>query len=672
MPHGLRLSRELSVATMENIKLIRRIAVATAAATALLASALIAPASFADTNTYAAPDAPSFVDASASAKGLKVTWSPVTANPAVTNYVISGGPGTCSVTVPATATSAIVPVLAGTTSVTASVQAVNAYGYSAKDTAPTVSISAGYAPKTYRDVQILQLSDFHGALETTSTNIGAPVLATAFKAERAKVPATVAISSGDMFGAAPPISSQFEELPSVLAMNNIGIDVATFGNHEHDRPLAHLKTMISNSKFKWTVSNYSTLEGVQVTANPVKSFEIINRAGVKIGVVGVNTTDTLDEVFPGNLDFTDDKGKKVSTLITDKIEPVQKAVDAAKKAGANVVVVALHNGWNMDLGANAVGPLIDYSAKLKGVAAVFGGHSHQKYASVINNTAVAEVRNAGVEYTRTQICVDTKTNKVFGSAVDYIDKAAVTAAGYVADDATATLVAGYKSQLNAKMDQKIGQVFDLSPRGGSPAVERSGEAAIGSFTADALKSRYKTDFAIINGGGIRDTLPARTYVPAAGTTYNRPSATNSTGPFDVLLGDAYTIFPFGNSVSVVNITGKNLWAALENGVSQYPAAGRWPQVAGIKFTADVTKPAFSRITAVTKADGTPIAADDKVYSVATVDYMVYGGDGYTQFDPSKQQIKDLLVDVFVDALKADVAAGKVSKLVTDGRETVIK
>ena len=202
-------------------------------------------------------------------------------------------------------------------------------------------------------------------------------------------------------------------------------------------------------------------------------------------------------------------------------------------------------------------------------------------------------------------------------------------------------------------------------------MERSGEAAIGSYTADALKARYSTDFALINGGGIRDTLPAKAYVPATGSTFSRPTAT-STGPYDVLLGDAYTVFPFGNTVSLVNITGKNLWAALENGVSQYPAAGRWPQVAGLKFTVDVTKPAFSRIVSLTKTDGTPIAADDKSYSIATVDYMVYGGDGYTQFDPSKQKLRDLLVDVFADALKADLAAGKVSKFVTDGRITVIK
>ena len=643
-----------------------------ALASIALIAGTVAPiqASHAET-TYAAPSAPTNVTAFTTVDGIKVVWTPTEASPAVTNYVISAGAGTCTITVDANKNSAILPVFATHATIKPYVQAVNAYGYSVKASAPKeVTLDSGFASANIKPVQVLQLSDFHGAIETSSSNIGAPVLVNAFKAERANVDATVTLSSGDNFGATPPISSQFEELPSVEALNLMGLDVSTFGNHEHDRNLDHLKKMITNSKFQWTVSNYSSLAGLQVAGNPVKSFDIIERGGVKIGVVGINTTDTLSDVFPGNLDYTNAKGKKVTAGITDKIAVAQASVNAAKKAGADLVVVLLHNGWNFNASGAAVGPLLDYSKQLKGVAAVFGGHSHQKYASMVNNTLVAEVRNSGVEYTRTQLCVNTKTNTVLGAAVDYIDKAAVTAAGYTADDVTTTMINGYKSQLSAKMDVKIGQVASVAPRGGTPAVERSGEAAIGSYTADALKARYKTDFAIINGGGIRDTLPAKAYVPGAGTTFLRPS-TGSTGPYDVLLGDAYTIFPFGNTVSVVNITGKNLWSALENGVSAYPTAGRFPQVSGLKFTMDASKPAQSRIVSVAKADGTAIAADEKVYSVATVDYMVYGGDGYTQFDPTKQHLKDLLVNVFVDALKADAAAGKVSTLTTDGRITVI-
>jgi 5'-nucleotidase len=175
---------------------------------------------------------------------------------------------------------------------------------------------------------------------------------------------------------------------------------------------------------------------------------------------------------------------------------------------------------------------------------------------------------------------------------------------------------------------------------------------------------------LINGGGIRDTFPAATYKPVDTTL--RRFTTGATGPFDVTLGDAYAVLPFGNSVSTTTVTGTKLWEALENGVSAYPSNGRWPQIAGFKFTVDTTKAIGSRITAVSLSNGTAIAKDDKVYTMATLDFMVYGGDGYTQFDPSKQRVRDLYVDVFVEALQKDLAAGKTTVMVADGRITVVK
>ena len=652
-----------------NTKAIYRAISAVVVTTVVSAVVLVSgSASHADT-TYAVPAAPANVWANGAKSGIEVHWDAVTANPPVTNYIVSGGPGTCPVIVPASLLYANVPVFKNHAQVVPSVQAVNEYGESVASKTTPLLVSGGFAKSNIKNVQVLQLSDFHGAIEASTTNIGAAALSSAFAADRKLVSATVTLSSGDNFGAAPPISSQFEELPSVYAMNDMKFDASGFGNHEHDRNLDHVKKVIGASNFQWVASNYSSLTGMTVAGKTPVPYYIINRGGVKIGVIALNTTDTLTDVFPGNLDYTDAAGKKQTITIDGSLAVAQNAVNAAKKAGANIVVALIHNGWNMNLGASAVGPLVDYAKGLKGVAAIYGGHSHQKYNSVLGGTSVAEVRNSGVEYTRTQICVDTKTNKVLGSSTEYLDKAAVTAAGYTPDATDATMIAGYKAQLAAKYDVKIGTIASVAPRGGTPAVERSGEAAIGSYMADALKARYKTDFAFINGGGIRDSLPTKGYVPGV-TSFVRP-ATGVTGPYDILLGDAYTIFPFGNTVSMVNITGKNLWAALENGVSQYPTAGRWPQVAGLKFTVDVSKPALSRIVSVTKTDGTPIAADDTKYSIATVDYMVYGGDGYTQFDPSKQVLGGLLVDVFVDALKADLAAGKPSVFTTDGRENVI-
>ena len=88
-----------------------------------------------------------------------------------------------------------------------------------------------------------------------------------------------------------------------------------------------------------------------------------------------------------------------------------------------------------------------------------------------------------------------------------------------------------------------------------------------------------------------------------------------------------------------------------------------------KFTFDPTKAIGSRIVSVTKNDGTAIAKDQTVYTLTTLDFIIYGGDGYLNvFSPAKAKVMGALLDVFVDALKADLAAGKVTQLpALDGR-----
>lgn len=634
---------------------------AIAVGSALVLGLAIQPAS-AET-VYAAPVAPVITTASGVAGGIKVTWkAPSNTFPAITNYIVSAGAGSCPVIVKASALSATMPALV-TGDQLVSVQAVNAYGISPLSDWIVVAPKSA-APKSIKSVQVLQLSDFHGAIETTSTNFGAPFLAALFADERAQVASTVTLSSGDNFGASPVISSAFNELPTVEAMNAMKFDASTFGNHEHDKNIAHLKSMIGASSFKWVVSNYSSLQGLKASSSKyASSYTIINRGGVKIGVVGSNTSETKDVVFPGNLDFTAGGAKK-TIAISASSAGVAKAAAAARKAGADMVIALVHDGWNTSDKGKALGGLVSFAEKIKGVDAVYGGHSHNQFSSVVNGVLTAQVKNSGVQYTKTQVCVDTAKNKVLGSSVEFVNKANVPAT-VVANAAAAQVVAKYKAQVTAKFDAKVGVVSAIAPRGGTPAVERSAEAAIGSFAADAIRAKYSTDLVLLNGGGIRDTFPAATYKPLDQTL-------RRTGPYDVTLGDAYAVFPFGNSVSTTTITGAKLWEALESGVSQYPAAGRWPQIAGFKFTFDNTKAAGAKITAVVLTNGTSIAKDDKVYSIATLDFMVYGGDGYTQFEPAKVKVRDLLVDVFVEALKADLKASKTTSLVTDGRITVIK
>ena len=652
---------------------------ALATAIALLVSLLIPTA---QANTYSLPNAPTNVTSYIGARGVVVKWTPgANVAPGVTGYVVSAGAGSCPIFVPARNSSVVtMPVVDGQPGGTPVVQAVNAYGFSkpaASNKSYTAAQFATVASTLNKAVQVLQLSDLHGAIEV-GTSFGAPLLASNWAADRAANKATIAVSSGDNIGAAPPISTEFEELPTIESLNAIKLDVSTMGNHEHDRNIDHLNKMIGASDFQWVVSNYSAgaLDVLKSGSKQAKNYTIVERGGVKIGVVGSNTPETIEQVFPGNLDYKDASGAKKTIVINPGVAGMNKAIAEAKAAGADVVIAVIHQGWLENADGVAKGLFNSLASQIKGAAAIYGGHSHQTYASVIPGssrvapTVLGQVRNAGVEYTRTQICM--KSGKVVGQSIQHVLKAAAATinTGVVStvttqDAAAAALVKKYKDQLSAKLDVKIGKVSGVFPRGGSPAVERSGETPMGNYIADLMRAKYKTDFAIQNGGGIRDTFPAKTYVPAA-TGLVRTGA----GPLDVTLGDAFTVFPFGNQIATTVVTGANLWKALENGVGgNYPGDGRFPQISGFKFSFDASKPIGSRIVEVTKLDGTAIAKDSKEYTLTTLDFVIYGGDGYVNvFSPARAKVQGALLDVFVDALKADMAAGKVTQVpAADGR-----
>lgn len=614
---------------------------------------------------FAVPSTPTDLTAKpANDGGVSVSWQKVDANPPVTHYIVHAGDKSCPVVVPANQSKATLPVPGKGSNVRPEVLAVNAYGQSPSAVA-SKPIAASGTGNRYKPVQFLQLSDFHGAISPSATSAGAARLATAFASNRKDVKPTFTVSSGDNIGGAPVISSLFEELPTIQAMNQMRFDVTTLGNHEHDRTLAHLRSMMDASRFDWVVSNYSTLGPLQGSKRGVQPSIIRTKDGVRVGFVGMNTEDTPEVVGPNNLKYG--SGLSRSVGITNSIAPVQKQVNLLRKAGADIVVALLHQGWDENSDGVARGRLVEIASQLKGVDLVYGGHSHQRYLSTVGNASVVQVPNAGQEYSRTLMCLDTQLDRNIGSWSRIVTASDI--ANVTPNPATAALVAGYQAKLASELDQVIGRVDGVLPRGGTPPVERSGETPLGNLAADAVRARYGTQLAILNGGGFRDTLPASGYIPAD-KTLKRPSNSTS-GPYDITLGDVLSVLPFGNNAATSTMTGEQLWRALENGVSGYPTAGRFPQISGFQFTFDPARPEGSRITSVKLTNGTPIAPDATTYTVATVDYMVYGGDGFVNvFNPTKATMREPFIDAVVAALKSDLAAGVITSAArADGRIT---
>ena len=137
---------------------------------------------------------------------------------------------------------------------------------------------------------------------------------------------------------------------------------------------------------------------------------------------------------------------------------------------------------------------------------------------------------------------------------------------------------------------------------------RTRETSFGDLLADALRAATGADVALTNGGGIRGDA---TY--PAGTEITRK--------------DILTELPFGNVTVLAEVAGTDLLAALENGVSQVEdTAGRFPQVSGLGFTYDPSRPPGARIVEVA-VGGSPLNPG-RTYRLATNDYLLGGGDGY--------------------------------------------
>ena len=208
------------------------------------------------------------------------------------------------------------------------------------------------------------------------------------------------------------------------------------------------------------------------------------------------------------------------------------------------------------------------------------------------------------------------------------------------------MLAPYRVELAEAFDGVIGEATDEFPRGGN--IERLGEVAIGNLIADSMRAAYGTDLAFTNGGGIRAPLPS-TYLPQD-TTLRRTTPGYAAGPpYDLVIGDVFTVLPFGNIVITREVTGALLYEILEHGVAAMPAAnGRFPQISGFKFTYDVAQLPGSRVVDVILDDGTPVLPDSTVYSLATNDFVNAGGDGYTMLAGGHGVSREVMADVLLE------------------------
>ncbi len=505
-------------------------------------------------------------------------------------------------------------------------------------------------------IQFLNVSDWHAQLDPLSTNGGtggAAVLSGYWKVDRAKNPRTFTFTAGDSFGASPPLSNFFDEVPAVLAMRMMGIQVDTLGNHNFDRGVNHLQKMVKISgaaegdrpgkPFSYVSSNLSHLRD---NLKGVRKFQIFDVGGIKVGVVGVTNPEAPTLVFPGNF----------GTMAPQN--PYKKALRALQKArenGAQVVIAITHMGVEgYDVNSDPIGPLVDFANNVQGFDVIFGDHTDVQYSGVINGQLVVENRSKGLTYARTQVRYNANAGKVVDASSEFV----TPLASKIAPDLTIEdMLKPYRDQLGPIFNTEIGQSSLAILRSDKCGFStgRTCESAIGNLITDAMRNTYGVDFAVTNSGGIRDYLTCPTtdlpldYCPS----FIPP-------PFPITRGQAQAVLPFGNVVVTLEVNGAELKSILENGVSSMPSAqGRFPQVSGLCFTYDINATAGSRVTgAVRQAnDGTCTGAavdltSASTYTIAENDFMASGGDTYPNLI-SRAVTRDVMVNVIADYITAN-------------------
>ena len=408
-------------------------------------------------------------------------------------------------------------------------------------------------------------------------------LMTILERERAASPHSITTFGGDLFS--PSVMSGLTQgAQMVEMMNAIGADIAVVGNHEYDFGPEVAARNFAASAFPWLGANVLGPDGRP--AGGLATTRIIERGGFRIGFFGVITPET---------DILSSPGEGIS--FAPVMEAARTAVEALKAEGAELIVALTHLGIAEDR---------RLAAKVKGIHLVLGGHDHVPIAFHEGRVPIFKAGYDAHYLGVVDVHVEWVERRGKKSLSVLPEWRLVTTAGVAPDPGVQALVDRYDAMLDEELGAVIGKTaVELDSR---RASVRTGETNLGNLIAEAMRRGVGAEVGLTNGGGIRGD---RTY--AAGTELTRK--------------DVLTELPFGNAVVLMELTGADLRAALENGVSQVEdRAGRFPQIAGLTLIYDPAAPAGSRVVEV-EVGGAPLAPA-KVYTVATNDYMAGGGDGY--------------------------------------------
>ena len=537
-------------------------------------------------------------------------------------------------------------------------------------------------------VNIIAFNDFHGALEPPrmamtapgprGTEVRVPVggvayLASAVRRLRTANPNSVVVAAGDLISASPLVSAEFLDEPTVLAMNLIGLDYTSVGNHEFDRGRQELLRMqnggcarytsrqpcrldrFPGARYRILAANVRTENGqTLLPGTALRSFGA-GRRRVRVGFVGLTLRDTATLVTPTGI---------AGLRFEDEADTINSAARRLRAQGADAVVVLIHQGLSTRVGYNdhscagVSGDLLPVLARLdRSVDVVVSGHTHHSYIcdygriDATRPFLVTSAEKNGVILTNISLSIDPVRNRVVAKSADnvlvqgeaYTDRRGTVPLtslypAFPADPAVRALVARYAAAAAPIIARPIGRLGGSAMKQENAAGESSGGDLIADafLAATSAPDRGGAQLAFTNQTSVRTDI-----IPAADGT--------------VTFGQLFAMQPFGNNLVVMTMTGRQLRAALEQQFASGPNTVDSPIMLqpsrGFTYAFDLRRPEGQRIQDM-RLNGQPMS-DGASYRVAINSFLAAGGDSFTAFRQGTNPVGGVQD---VDALEAYIAA----------------
>jgi 5'-nucleotidase len=334
------------------------------------------------------------------------------------------------------------------------------------------------------ELQLLGVNDFHGHLEPPEPGLGGAAWLGAWlnRAATSHPDRTIRVHAGDMVGASPLISSHFDDEPTIDATNQMGFDVGTLGNHEFDEGGAEALRLVGRAHYPYIAANTETRDGGDLILPP---YKIVERGGVKVGFIGVTTTDTpyfLLSEYARQFNWT------------DLSDAVNRYVPDLQRQGVEAIVVLAHAGA-FQQGDDAAGEVVNEARQMSdAVDVVVAGHTHSRLDLDVDGKLVVEALSYGVAFDRVNITVDRTTG-------DVVSKSALVMPtrheGIEPDPDLLKLVESYRERVAPLGNRVIGYTD-----------QRLDNEAVDRLAVDAQRAFAGADIAFLNPGNTRSDIDA--------------------------------------------------------------------------------------------------------------------------------------------------------------------